>query len=168
MPTLLQKGSAMKTIQRVILKSDDEMKPVMLLLVDMVEKIRRLEKPNPVTIEFDCVLSEVNASIIQLINRISVSLNDNVLADKADMLVNLYHKWLENTYSTLDDWLEEWLRVDTNSGLPMNNGWVFGGGIAYFEIESEAESYCQEHYGCSIDALHSDNSDEVYWTDWQV
>ncbi len=168
MPTLLQKGSAMKTIQRVILKSDDEMKPVMLLLVDMVKKIHRLDTPNLVTIKLECVPSEVNAAIIELINRISADLNDSVLADKANMLVNLYHKWLENTYTTLEDWLEEWLRADTNSGLPMDNGWVFGGGIAYFESEIEAESYCQEHYGCSIDALHSDNSDEVYWTDWQV
>ena len=64
----------------------------------------------------------------------------------------------------LSDFIEERLRIDTGSGLPISNGWIVDDGEAYFHLEEQAENYCQETYGCSLADM---DTDYTYYTEFE-
>lgn len=81
--------------------------------------------------------------------------------------VEVFDSWERNgCRGSFEEHVDDVLRFDTNTGLPMVGGWVFGEGDAYFASESDAEAYCLATYGYSISELYTDEGAEVYYTEW--
>ena len=64
----------------------------------------------------------------------------------------------------LDEMLDEFTRVDSNSGELITSGWIVF--WEYFGVKAEAEEYCQKIFGGSIEEIYEDESEDVYFTDW--
>ena len=79
----------------------------------------------------------------------------------------LHSRWL-NTGMEKDfwEWAEHRFRMDSKTHLPIVSGWCFGNGEAYFGQQEDAEAYCQQQYGGSIAEMATDDSDEIYHTNW--
>ena len=83
------------------------------------------------------------------------------------IFAQLHSRWL-NTDKEEDfwEWAEHRFRMDSKTHLPIVSGWCFGNGEAYFAGQEDAEAYCQKQYGGSIAEMASDDSDEIYHTNW--
>ena len=87
----------------------------------------------------------------------------------AEALATAVWAWSQHDRDmTLGEYVEDVVQIDTKTSLPMVDGWCFFGGEAYFQNEGDAERYCQERCGCTIQELYDDpeDSDAVYWTEW--
>ena len=87
----------------------------------------------------------------------------------AEALATAVWAWSQHDRDmTLGEYVEDVVQIDTKTSLPMVDGWCFFGGEAYFQKEEDAEAYCQERCGCTIQELYDDpeDSDAVYWTEW--
>ena len=86
-------------------------------------------------------------------------------------LWNVYLAWLEHLQNRpegedLGEFLEETLRFDTGTGLPMTRGWVFMDGDYCISDEDRAEAFCQNLWGQTLEEAHAEDEDCVYYTEW--
>ena len=86
-------------------------------------------------------------------------------------LWNVYLAWLEHLQNRpegedLGEFLEETLRFDTGTGLPMTRGWIFLDGDYYISDEDRAEALCQNLWGQTLEEVHAEDEDCVYYTEW--
>ena len=109
---------------------------------------------------------------------VSLVMNDDVAINQIEQtpcLLNpvsivfehLHSRWL-NSGAEEDfwEWAEYRFRMDSKTKLPIVSGWCFGNGEAYFGQQEDAEAYCKQQYGGSIAEMATDDSDEIYHTNW--
>ncbi|WP_237243184.1 hypothetical protein [Rothia nasisuis] len=57
-------------------------------------------------------------------------------------------------------------RVDSETGECMVEGWVFLGGLYYISNEQRAEELCRRLWGAGIEEVYSDETEDVYYSEW--
>lgn len=67
---------------------------------------------------------------------------------------------------TMEEFLDEFFRVDSKTGKYISSGYVINDGEAYFAKEEDAQEYIQKHFGdnATLDELYE--SGNIYWTEW--
>ena len=65
------------------------------------------------------------------------------------------------------DRLAEYYRVDSETGQCMTDGWVFMGGMYYIADELRAGALCHRIWGIGLEEVYSDETDDVYYTEWE-
>lgn len=67
---------------------------------------------------------------------------------------------------TMEEFLDEFFRVDSKTGKYISSGYVINDGEAYFAKEEDAKEYIQKHFGdnATLDELYE--SGNIYWTEW--
>lgn len=67
---------------------------------------------------------------------------------------------------TIEEFLDEFFRVDSKTGKYISSGYVINDGEAYFAEEEDAQEYIQKHFGdnATLDELYE--SGNIYWTEW--
>lgn len=67
---------------------------------------------------------------------------------------------------TMEEFLDEFFRVDSKTGKCISSGYVINDGEAYFAKEEDAQEYIQKHFGdnATLDELYE--SGNIYWTEW--
>lgn len=66
----------------------------------------------------------------------------------------------------MEEFLDEFFRVDSKTGKYISSGYVINDGEAYFAKEEDAQEYIQKHFGdnATLDELYE--SGNIYWTEW--
>ena len=67
---------------------------------------------------------------------------------------------------TMEEFLDEFFRMDSKTGKYMSSGYVINDGEVYFAKEEDAKEYIQKHFGedVTLDELYE--SGNIYWTEW--
>lgn len=56
--------------------------------------------------------------------------------------------------------------IESITGECITSGWFFDEGPYYVAEEKIVQELCQRIYGCSIEEVHEDNDELVYYTEW--
>ena len=67
---------------------------------------------------------------------------------------------------TMEDFLDEFFRIDSKTGKYISEGYIINDGEAYFYNEEDAEEYVKKHFGDEITLDDLYESGNIYWTEW--